>query len=559
MNAIGSGVIVGGRYRLDAVLARGGMGSVWTAHHLSLDTRLAIKFIGPEIATIASVRRRFEREAKAAALLQSPHVVRIHDYGIDSDVPYLVMELLEGEDLGARLARRGRLSLPETVAIVSQVARALERAAEKQIVHRDLKPRNVFIAQAGDDEIVKVLDFGVAKASRISISDDTLAGGVVGSPRYMSPEQACGSLCVDSRSDLWSLAVIAYRALTGCMPFQAEEVSDVLRKICSESAPPPSQIIRAFGPEIDAFFQRALARAPEQRFQTARELSAALAEAAGLVPRSSRRLPEGPFSQAPRSRPWAPSDPSESARSGVLALGATREGADPDATVDPRSVEPTSLDEAAAAPAGAPRPPIPAALIPAGVTLSEPEIVVRGRARVLQEGRSTAHLKATPLPPAGDTGAEVDATRPSLPEASLFAPEAPEIVVYSQQDGTRTPSATIADAGTAPARFESRRRRALLSAGLVAVPFAAAVALIFGGSPSDAPIDPPGRVAASAAPPVTAPPAPPRSSASIAPPLGSVVDGKPPPQASAAVLPRHPVNRARATPRPRPDDLKYPF
>jgi serine/threonine-protein kinase len=298
MVAIRSGAVVAGKYRLEALLASGGMGSVWSAQHLTLDTRVALKFIGPEVAGLDEARMRFEREAKVAAMLVSPHIVQIYDYGIDGDVPFLVMELLEGEDLGARLARRGKLSMEETVAIISSVARALRRAAAAGIVHRDLKPGNIFLARVGDDdeELVKVLDFGVAKAPLQLTDEATRSGMLVGSPRYMSPEQVRGSRLVDHRSDLWSLGVITYRAITGQLPFQGNDVADLIVKICTERALPPSQIDASLGPEIDAFFERALARDPDSRFQTARELTVALASAAGEAPPASTSMPSRRYS-----------------------------------------------------------------------------------------------------------------------------------------------------------------------------------------------------------------------------------------------------------------------
>jgi serine/threonine-protein kinase len=276
-------MVIAGKYRLEEALASGGMGSVWRARHLGLDTTLAVKFISAATVTHRDARLRFEREAKAAALLQSPHVVHIHDYGVEGDVPYLVMELLIGEDLGARLKREKRLSLPETVSIVTQVARALRRAAEAGIIHRDLKPGNIFIIDGEEDEaLVKVLDFGIAKTQAVDAGDDsTKTGMVLGSPRYLSPEQARGSKLIDPRSDLWSLAVIAYRALTGQVPFQSTDMAKLINSICFDTPISPSQLQPTLGPEIDAFFVRALERDPERRFQTAREMAVALAVATG--------------------------------------------------------------------------------------------------------------------------------------------------------------------------------------------------------------------------------------------------------------------------------------
>ncbi len=288
MTEVHCGMIIAGKYRLEGALARGGMGSVWQARHLTLDTPLAVKFIGPDVIRLNEARKRFEREAKTAALLKSPHVVQIHDYGVEGDLPYLVMELLAGEDLGERLKRKGRLSMRETSNIVGQVARALRRAAEEGIVHRDLKPSNVFIIRGDEDEeVVKVLDFGIAKTPNLGTGDQTKTGAIIGSPRYMSPEQARGSRLVDPRSDLWSLGVIAYRALTGQLPFQSTDMADLIVKICTERATPPSRIEPDLDPDMDAFFVRALARDPSERFQTAREMAAAFAIAAGEPPPST--------------------------------------------------------------------------------------------------------------------------------------------------------------------------------------------------------------------------------------------------------------------------------
>ena len=288
MSDVRAGMIIAGKYRIEEPLARGGMGSVWRARHLALETRVAVKFISPEVFAQPEARRRFQREARAAALLQSPHVVQIYDYGVEGDVPYLVMELLRGEDLGERLKRKERLSLEETVSIVIQAARALRRAADAGIVHRDLKPSNVFILRGDEDEeLVKVLDFGIAKTPTMLVEDDfTKTGAIIGSPRYMSPEQARGSRLVDPRSDLWSLAVIAYRALTGQLPFQSMDMLELIEKICTETPTPPSRLDPSLDPEIDAFFAKALSRDPAGRYQTAREMASMFAICCGQPPPS---------------------------------------------------------------------------------------------------------------------------------------------------------------------------------------------------------------------------------------------------------------------------------
>jgi eukaryotic-like serine/threonine-protein kinase len=287
MSAIHPGAVIAGKYCLERPLARGGMGEVWVARHPQLDMLVAIKFMdGPVVpvgaASLDEGRLRFEREARAAAQIQSPHVVQIHDYGFHEGTPYMAMELLTGEDLGARLHRVRHLPLPVVAGIVAQLCKALRRAHEVGIVHRDLKPANVFLVRDDDADVVKVLDFGVAKRMGLGEAGDmTQTGVVVGSVHYMSPEQARGTRTIDHRSDLWSIGVIVYRALTGHLPFPGAQVGDVIVKICSEPMPPPSSIRPELGPAVDAFFTRALARAPEERFQNARELAAAFSALAG--------------------------------------------------------------------------------------------------------------------------------------------------------------------------------------------------------------------------------------------------------------------------------------
>src|SRR5262249_4516605 len=200
--AIEAGRVLNQRYRLIRPVGQGSQASVWVAEHLALTTHVAVKLIDPELAKKESARERFRQEATAAAQLRSAHVVQILDHGIDGDQPFIVMELLDGEDLFERLSHRGRLALRETSKIVTQVARALSRAHQADIVHRDLKPENVFLVPNEDDEIVKVLDFGVAKVNtpEKSVMQRTGVGTLIGTPHYMSPEQVKGISEVDYRT-----------------------------------------------------------------------------------------------------------------------------------------------------------------------------------------------------------------------------------------------------------------------------------------------------------------------------------------------------------------------
>jgi len=272
------GATVAKKYRLDKLIAIGGMGSVWKGHDTLLERDVAIKFMDPAIAGNEVLRRRFNREAKSAARLRTPHVVQIIEFGVDDDVPFIVMELLEGEDLQTRLKRERRIPKSELIPITKQIGKALRSAHEAGVVHRDLKPQNVFLAQQDDEMVVKVLDFGVAKMTDAA-GEGTKAGVVVGSPHYMSPEQARGLPTLDGRSDLWSLAVILFKAITGHRPFKGDVAGDIIVKICAEPIPLASSMRKSLGPAVDEFFTKALERDPDNRFQKAVEMTDAFARA----------------------------------------------------------------------------------------------------------------------------------------------------------------------------------------------------------------------------------------------------------------------------------------
>ncbi len=270
-------LVVADRFRLNSLLGRGGMGSVWHATHLGLDIPCAVKFIEGPHAAMPEAHARFGREAKAAAQLRSPHVVQILDHGVWDGTPYMAMELLEGEDLGKRLARYGRLPAKDVCVIVAQVARALTKAHAAGIVHRDLKPDNIFLVRDDDREIAKVLDFGIAKATGAIDGSNTKTGAMLGTPYYMSPEQAQGTRAVDHRSDVWSLGVIVYLALTGCLPFESDALGDLLIRIIVSPMPVPSHVAPDLPAGFDAWWAKAASRDPAQRFQSAKELSDGLA------------------------------------------------------------------------------------------------------------------------------------------------------------------------------------------------------------------------------------------------------------------------------------------
>jgi eukaryotic-like serine/threonine-protein kinase len=294
------GQVLGGKYRLIRQLGQGGMGSVWLAHHLVLNASVALKFIDAERLDVESLQR-FLGEARMAAALRSPHVVQILDYGVEDDTPHIAMELLEGETLAERLARVGRLEPPDAARVIQQVSRALGRAHDAGIVHRDLKPENVFIVANDDDEVVKVLDFGIAKGNRATLGSSaavaTSTGALLGTLYYMSPEQVDGGKSLDHRSDIWSLGVLSFKLLLGHLPFAGDSVGRVVLAICSRPLPVPSSVGQV-PPGFDGWFARACAREPGDRFGSVREAARdllALCEGnrPAAAPASDRDAPSG--------------------------------------------------------------------------------------------------------------------------------------------------------------------------------------------------------------------------------------------------------------------------
>jgi hypothetical protein len=264
------------------------MGSVWRAEHVELSTPAAVKLIDPTIATRADALARFKREAQAAATLRSPHVVQILDYGVDQDIPYIAMELLEGESLAQRLERQGRLTPEVTATILTHVARAVGKAHEIDVIHRDLKPDNIFLVPYEDEELAKVLDFGIAKQRETGSlgGPETRTGALLGTPFYMSPEQASGRKEVDHRTDIWAMAVIAFECLTGQLPFADETLGGLVLAICTEPPPVPSSVAPVPA-GFDQWFARGTAKDPDDRFQSAREQAAELCELVGSGARRS--------------------------------------------------------------------------------------------------------------------------------------------------------------------------------------------------------------------------------------------------------------------------------
>lgn len=273
--SITPGTMVTANVRLLHRLGEGGMGSVWVAEHLGLDTEVAVKFIAAEYAKEPDAIARFRNEAAAAAKIRSPHVVQVFDHGVMADAtPFIVMELLDGESLGQRLAKVGRLDPEEAAAVITQICKAFTEAHQRGIVHRDIKPDNVFLSRSAGELLVKVLDFGIAKQTTLPGYDQiTSTAAIVGTPEYASPEQIVSAREVDFRADLWALSVVAYRALVGRSPFVAETMGGLIVEITNSRFTVPSAHAVGLPPAMDAWFARAFATRPEERFASARELA----------------------------------------------------------------------------------------------------------------------------------------------------------------------------------------------------------------------------------------------------------------------------------------------
>jgi serine/threonine-protein kinase len=269
--------------KLKRLLRRGGMGAVWEAEHLGLGSTVAVKLMTGSFVEDDPMVLRFSREAACTAQIKSPHVVHIYDHGTNADgLPYIVMELLEGEDLAERLERGGPLGLLELAEVLSQVAKALGKAHQAGIVHRDIKLNNVFLQDVGGEVYAKLLDFGVAKQGPSDLNSLTTTGVLVGTLAYMSPEQLHDAKSVDHRTDLWSLGVLAYRALTGKMPFSDDKGMGALMLAVSHGRfVPPSELRPELPAALDGWFLRALNGDPNRRFQSARELIDAFDAAIG--------------------------------------------------------------------------------------------------------------------------------------------------------------------------------------------------------------------------------------------------------------------------------------
>ncbi len=271
------GLTMAGKYRLESILATGGMATVFAGVHAWTEREVAVKILNYEHAREPEVVRRFLQEARAAAQLKHPNVVDVLDMGEDTDgTVYLVLERLHGETLKARL-RRGPLTLREVAALILPVMRAVASAHQKGVVHRDIKPDNIFLSTTEPGSIVpKLLDFGIAKVSAASDSGSTRTGLMVGTPSYMAPEQVRGERDVGPRADVWSMGVVLHAAITGRVPFEAESSAAVLARVITERAAPIQTLAPQLRPSVASVVDRALVFEAHARFADMGEMVAAL-------------------------------------------------------------------------------------------------------------------------------------------------------------------------------------------------------------------------------------------------------------------------------------------
>lgn len=278
------GQVLRGTYRILEVLDKGGMGKLYRAEHMRLHRPIAVKVLAHHLATDQGALARFHREAEIVSQLHHPHIVHILDFDTtEAGEPYIVMELLRGESLGRRIDRERMLPMADTVQIVAQIASALNLAHQQGIVHRDLKPDNVFLLDVDAGQVfVKLLDFGISKSTSVAARKVTREFDVLGTPDYMAPEQAISTTRADHRADQFALASMTYEMITGRMPFVADSVPELLKKVVNDDPLPASTYAPGLNALVDQVLIRAMSKSPDARFPTVQDFAYALAQSTGI-------------------------------------------------------------------------------------------------------------------------------------------------------------------------------------------------------------------------------------------------------------------------------------
>ncbi len=315
--------MIGGKFSVERVIGEGGMGIVVAAKHIELDEHVAIKFLRQDLAADSDLLARFTQEARDAVKLKSEYVARTFDVGVDDGCPFIVMEYLDGHDLGRELELKGTLPIDVAAEYIIQACAGVAAAHARGIVHRDIKPENIFLAERGDgSSIVKILDFGISKA--VLSSGSTVRNPILGSPYYMSPEQLRGG-DVDFRSDIWSLGVVLFELLAGVPAFDSEQPLGPLLRAIQRDPPRKLTDFRPMAPqELEDLILQCMAKDPAERVQSAAELSIALlkfapkrarvpAERASSVTRAAGLSSDAKLELPPSTAP----PPTEEARTSV--------------------------------------------------------------------------------------------------------------------------------------------------------------------------------------------------------------------------------------------------
>jgi serine/threonine-protein kinase len=337
--AVEIGQVIDGKYRILSLIGEGGMGAVFAGEHLRLHRRVAIKVLHAAMAQNAEVVLRFEREAQAAGRIGNDHILEVLDLGeLPGGDRFMVMEYLEGEPYNARLERVGRISPQQACRIAREILEGLSAAHAAGIVHRDLKPANIFILRekAGRADYVKIIDFGISKFQNVGNTDHkTRTGFVIGTPSYMSPEQARGLAEADERADLYAVGVILYESVSGRLPFIGASPTDLLFQIALGTPPPIQSLVDGLDPVFSSIVHRAMARDPSERFPTAAAFIAALdawsrdtcAATAPITAPAAMASPLNPPARTPPAAgasgtPWASTNASGASPSarGTIAL-----------------------------------------------------------------------------------------------------------------------------------------------------------------------------------------------------------------------------------------------
>ncbi len=454
------------KYIVRSVLGEGGMGTVFEAEHIAIGRSVAVKVLHPQQARKKDAVRRFHQEARAAAAIGHPNICEVHDLGmLDDGSPYLVMEKLIGETLADRIGSEGGLPFEDVIDVLTQVLSGLVAAHEKRIVHRDIKPENVFLTRrVGCPPVAKLIDFGVSKmigpmfsGEREEDLDLTRTGMVMGTPYYMSPEQARGDRNLDSRLDLYACGVILYEALTGRRPFMAANYNALLLQILTSRPRPARELRPALPSGFDAVLDKSLARSRDDRYQTAADfqrdlqtlrdkytqgansvpIAAAVSELSRMAPPKVPAVAASPIVARPRHH-GAPTPPN---------LDTV-----PPPPVAPRSVPRPAPVARAAAPAPAPVPKAPPSVPDAPLSSSSVDIPITFSAETPLSGAhhlveaeakdahaerpSQAQRTTTDVDPPPDSGSDFEDVPTEVQESPLRRPHSIDDDQTTQRRGS---------------------------------------------------------------------------------------------------------------------------